>query len=107
MEPVSPSSSSTSIRRVQRSNILHCLQFTTSQVRPWDKRPESIDQLVSAFFANDPYYPRPRRSDTLYNHFKIAYLDACGGDSEALASAFFGAVELTQAQRDAKRTQDI
>ena len=69
--------------------------------------PGGDGQLVSAFFANDPYYPHPRRSDTLYNHFKIAYLDACGGDSEALASAFFGAVELTQAQRDAKRTQDI
>lgn len=77
-----------------------------SQVRPWDKRLESIDQLVSAFFANDPYYPRPRTSDTLYNHFKSAYLDDCGGVSEALAIAFFGAIESTQAERDARRAQE-
>ena len=81
-------------------------QFTTPQVRPWDKHPESIDQLVSAFFANDPYYPRPHTSDALYNHFKTAYLDHCGGDNEALAAAFFDAIESTQAERDARRAQE-
>jgi hypothetical protein len=75
-------------------------------VRPWDERPESVDGLVSAFFANDPYYPRPRKSDAFYNHFKSAYLGGCGGDSEALAAAFFNAIELTQAQRDAERARD-
>ena len=74
-------------------------------MRPWDKRPESIDQLVSAFFANDPYYPRPRASDTLYGDFKAGYLGGCEGDSEALATAFFEAIELAQAKRDSERAQ--
>lgn len=75
-------------------------------MRTWDKRPESIDQLVSAFFTNDPYYPRPRTSDNLYHHFKAAYLSECGGDSKVLATAFFDAIELTQAQRDVKKVED-
>ena len=68
-------------------------------MRTWDKRPETIDQLVSAFFANDPYYPRPRASDSLYSDFKAGYLGGRGRESEALAAAFFDAIELTQAQR--------
>jgi hypothetical protein len=77
-------------------------------VRTWDKRPESVDQLVSAFFANDPYYPRPRTSDALYNNFKAAYLSSCNdeGVSEVLSTTFFDAIESTQAQRDIRRTQE-
>ena len=45
-------------------------------------------------------------SDALYNHFKTAYLNGCGGDSEVLAAAFLNAIELTQAQRDARRVRD-
>ena len=75
-------------------------------MRSWDKRQGSIDGLVSAFFANDPYYPRPRTSDTLYNHFKTAYLGECGGDNEALECTFFHAIESMQVQRDVKRVQE-
>ena len=75
-------------------------------MRSWDKRPEFTDQLVSAFFANDPYYPRPRASNTLYSDFKAGYLGSCGRNSQALAAAFFDAIELTQAQRDGGRAQD-
>ena len=83
-------------------------RLNVPQVRTWDKRPESVDQLVSAFFANDPYYPRPRTSDALYNQFKTAYLISCGneGADEDLAIAFFDAIESTQAQRDTRRTQE-
>jgi len=87
-------------------NSFCAFQFTTSQVRPWDRRPESIDQLVSAFFANDPYYPRPRASDPLYNDFKAGYLGSCGRENQALVVAFFDAIELTQAERDSGRAQD-
>ncbi len=48
----------------RRAPYEYVLWFRT-QVRYWPKTVESIDALVSAFFANDPYYPRPRPSNRL------------------------------------------
>ena len=73
------------------------------EMRVWSRKIEDIDQLVEAFFQNDPYYPRPRLSDPLYMDFRLGYIEAYPQDSkeaEELAVAFLGAIEREQAKRD-------
>ncbi|KAF9046826.1 hypothetical protein BDZ89DRAFT_1108647 [Hymenopellis radicata] len=73
-----------------------------NQVRYWPKTLERIDELVSAFFANDPYYPRPRPSDPLYVAFKEAYLAECTDDVADIGQAFIAAIEAEQVGRDVR-----
>ena len=43
--------------------------FPLFKMRPWSRKKEEINQLVESFFTNDPYYPRPRPQDPLYQKF--------------------------------------
>ena len=73
------------------------------KMRPWSRKIEDLNQLVEAFFLNDPYYPRPRLADPLYKIFRLAYVEAYPKDSkgaEELAEGFLSAIEREQAERD-------
>ncbi|KAL4250540.1 hypothetical protein ABKN59_002310 [Abortiporus biennis] len=69
-----------------------------NQVRKWSKTVEGVDELVSAFFTNDPYYPRPRPNEPLYEAFKSAYMGEYRSDMRG--EAFITAIEAEQANRD-------
>jgi hypothetical protein len=72
-------------------------------MRPWSRKKDEIHQLVEAFFSNDPYYPRPRPADPLYQKFLLAYLEAHPKESQEtaeLAEAFLRVIESEQAKRD-------
>ncbi|CAA7267110.1 unnamed protein product [Cyclocybe aegerita] len=64
-----------------------------NQMRKWTKQDSDIETLTSAFFSNDPYYPRPRSSDALYATFKTGYLSAFSGDLVPWGNAFLAAIE--------------
>ncbi|KAF8513426.1 hypothetical protein BU17DRAFT_53305 [Hysterangium stoloniferum] len=79
--------------------------ITTSKLRSWLRKKEDIKQLVDAFFINDPYYPRPRAIDPIYQHFRTGYINAYPQQSKEavdVAEAFLLALEAEQAQRDAR-----
>jgi hypothetical protein len=72
-------------------------------MRPWSREKNEIHQLVEAFFSNDPYYPRPRPEDPLYQKFRIGYLEVHSKESKEateLAEVFLRAIEAEQAKRD-------
>jgi len=72
-------------------------------MRPWSRKKDEIHQLVEAFFINDPYYPRPRPEDSLYQKFCLGYLEVHSKESKeatALAEVFLRAIEAEQAKRD-------
>jgi hypothetical protein len=69
-------------------------QFTTDDA--------GIIALADAFFINDPYYPRPRKNDVLYESFKAAYLRACSSNLASWAEKFLDEIENRQAERDDK-----
>ena len=71
----------------------------------WDKTEEGISGLVQAFFANDPYYPRPRQTDDLYILFKQAYLGQYPNESITLGQQFITLIEEEQRRRDAVSSQ--
>lgn len=73
------------------------------QSREWGKNMKGVSELVTAFMSNDPYYPRPRPQDPLYQTFRTAYLDACLAkqDLRDVALTFLAAIEHEQAKRDA------
>ena len=62
------------------------------QMRRFSKPSPDIPDLVSAFFSNDPYYPRPSASDPLYASFCSGYTTACK-DYRALGLSFLSAIE--------------
>jgi hypothetical protein len=70
------------------------------KMRPWNRTKEEIPQLVEAFFVNDPYYPRPRVADPLYQAFKSGYMSAYPTESAELGEAFLRAIEAHQATSD-------
>ncbi|KIY52170.1 hypothetical protein FISHEDRAFT_35658 [Fistulina hepatica ATCC 64428] len=75
-----------------------------NQVREWNKTEDDIATLVSAFFSNDPYYPRPRPNDSLYQSFKKGYQEAfvqISSSGMPFADLFLQAIEQEQARRDA------
>ena len=50
-----------------------------SQMCTWklERNADEIQQLVDAFYSNDPYYPRrPNPNDPLYKEFSNGYLSA-------------------------------
>ncbi|KZT00360.1 uncharacterized protein LAESUDRAFT_718217 [Laetiporus sulphureus 93-53] len=73
-----------------------------NQMRTWKKTVEELGTLVSSFFANDPYYPRPRPSDPLYMAFKNGYSSAYSSQAgcHAIDTAFLHDIEIEQARRD-------
>ncbi|KZT19826.1 hypothetical protein NEOLEDRAFT_1077142 [Neolentinus lepideus HHB14362 ss-1] len=81
-------------------------QVPPAQVRRW----ADVGDLVRAFFANDPYFPRPRQGDPLYLAFKRAYLEQYGQSTMHVGEAFIEAIQAEQATRDsraASSTPDI
>ena len=57
-------------------------------MRTWKRNPNEIQQLVEAFYTNDPYYPRPNPDDLLYKEFSNDYLSAHPEESEDVGEAF-------------------
>ncbi|KAJ7602200.1 hypothetical protein DFH06DRAFT_1259386 [Mycena polygramma] len=74
-----------------------------NQVRPWDKTIETVHELSTAFFLNDPYYPSPYIAPDTYEVFRDAYLEAAPAEVRALAEAFIHAIQEEHAKRDAAR----
>ena len=72
-------------------------------MRPWSRKKNDIHQLVEAFFSNDPYYPRPRPEDSLYQKFCLGYMEVHLKESKEaaeLAEVFLHTIEAEQAKRD-------
>ncbi|KAF8325491.1 hypothetical protein F5887DRAFT_1019271 [Amanita rubescens] len=67
-----------------------------NQMRAWSRKKEDVHQLVESFFTNDPYYPRPRPEDPLYQKF-CAWLY---GRAIQLAQDFLRTIEAEQGRRD-------
>lgn len=68
-------------------------------MRTWKRNPNEIQQLVDAFYTNDPYYPRPNPNDTLYKEFGNGYLSAHpkeSRDATDVGEAFLRAIEKEQ-----------
>lgn len=82
---------------------LTCINYLY-QMRSWDRTVETVSILAQAFFDNDPYYPRPRPLEPLYEDFKAAYKEQVPADYQHLADAFLRAIEITQAKRDNRRS---
>ncbi|KAF8329248.1 hypothetical protein F5887DRAFT_1005001 [Amanita rubescens] len=74
-----------------------------NQMRAWSRKKEDVHQLVESFFTNDPYYPRPRPEDPLYQKFCVGYMDAYPKNSDEaiqLAQDFLRTIEAEQGRRD-------
>ena len=66
-------------------------------MRPYDKEDGTdVTPLVDAFFANDPYYPRPVPGHPLYDIFRQAYLRSCGTERRKGAELFLRSIEERQ-----------
>ncbi|KAI0071981.1 hypothetical protein K474DRAFT_1668355 [Panus rudis PR-1116 ss-1] len=68
-----------------------------NQMRAFDKQSGDISQLVDAFFANDPYYPRPVPNDPLYDIFRQAYMHCCPSQHAARGVHFLQEIEARYA----------
>jgi hypothetical protein len=71
-------------------------------MRTWKRNPNEIQQLVDAFYTNDPYYPRPNPNDPLYKEFSNGYLSAYPKDwrdAIDVGEAFLHAIENEQSRR--------
>jgi Zinc finger protein len=67
-----------------------------------EKESNEIQQLVEAFYTNDPYYPRPNPDDPLYKEFSNGYLSAHPKESRDAIDAgetFLHAIENEQRRR--------
>lgn len=73
------------------------------KMRQWSKVTADIQKLVDAFYTNDPYYPRARPDEHLYNHFRLGYLAVYPEEAIEIANAFLEAIEAEQATRDSRR----
>ncbi|KDR65770.1 hypothetical protein GALMADRAFT_162381 [Galerina marginata CBS 339.88] len=78
--------------------------FDWNQMRRWSKTVVDVHLLVEAFFVNDPYYPRPRPEDQLYQNFCVGYMAQYPQDSTSdaqirLAEVFLREIEAEQARR--------
>lgn len=77
-------------------------------MRAWKRNKDEIQQIVDSFFINDPYYPRPRANNRLYQQFRIGYKAAHpseSNDAVEIAEEFLHAIEAEQAKRDSRKTQ--
>ena len=73
------------------------------KMRRWSKTGADIQELVDAFYINDPYYPRARPDERLYNHFRLGYLAVYPEEAIEIGNAFLQAIEAKQAIRDSRR----
>ncbi|KAI1795427.1 hypothetical protein LXA43DRAFT_1058561 [Ganoderma leucocontextum] len=64
----------------------------------YDRVAGDVSELVDAFFANDPYYPRPVSGDALYDTFKRGYIGACPSESRERAALFLQAKQAHHAE---------
>jgi hypothetical protein len=72
-------------------------------MRAWSRKKDDVHQLVESFFTNDPYYPRPRPEDPLYQKFCLGYMDAYpkySDEAVQLAQDFLCTIEAEQGRRD-------
>ncbi|KAF9529527.1 hypothetical protein CPB83DRAFT_811995 [Crepidotus variabilis] len=76
-----------------------CWILDYNQMRPWDKTANEISSLCASFFHNDPYYPRPDPTDSLYLAFKRSYQEQVQENNRPLAEQFFDALEVMWATR--------
>ncbi|KAI0351815.1 hypothetical protein OH77DRAFT_1523922 [Trametes cingulata] len=74
-----------------------------NQVREFDRLGGDVTTLVDAFFANDPYYPRPIPGEPLYDIFKETYLRSCDTGYRSGADRFLRAIEEQEASRTAAK----
>jgi hypothetical protein len=81
---------------------MYVFLFTLIRVkmRQWSKARADIQELVDAFYSNDPYYPRARPDEYLYSQFRLGYLAAYPEEAIEIAHAFLQAIEAEQAIRD-------
>jgi len=70
-----------------------------NQMRTWNRNPNETQQLVEAFYTNDPYYPRPNPDDPLYKEFSDGYLSVHPKESRDVSEAFLRAIENEQRRR--------
>lgn len=78
---------------------LHALDF--NQMRPLNKEPaHDVPLLVESFFLNDPYFPRPRADDCLFESFRAGYFEMLDPGLATLSPAFFEEIAGEQARRD-------
>jgi hypothetical protein len=71
-------------------------------MRTWKRNPNEIQQLVDAFYTNDPYYSRPSPNVLLYKEFSNGYLSAHPKelrDAIDVGEAFLRAIENEQRRR--------
>ena len=72
-------------------------------MRFWSRKKDEVHQLAKPFFSNDPYYPRPRFADPLYQKFHLGYLKVRpkrSYEAAELAEAFLRTIETEQTKRD-------
>ena len=72
-------------------------------MRLWSRKKDEVHQLAKPFFSNNPYYPRPRFADPLYQKFYLGYVEERPkGSKEAaeLGEAFLRTIEAEQTKRD-------
>lgn len=70
---------------------------------------EGVVQAVTAFWRNDPYYPRPEKDPILWSVFRERYIqvsEACGGEPEAverrrILSRYF--IDLVEQERKLRK----
>ena len=71
-------------------------------MRTWKQNSNEIQQLVDAFYTNDPYYPRPNPNDPLYKEFGNGYMSAHPRELRGavdIGEAFLSAIENEQRRR--------
>ena len=73
------------------------------KTRQWSKARADIQELVDAFYTNDPYYPRARSDERQYNHFRLGYLAVYPEEAIEIGNAFLQANKAEQAIRDSRR----
>lgn len=73
----------------------------------FDTTSSPVDELVSAFFDIDPYYPRARPTEPLYDTFVIGYLSQLVGFEGNRGAEFLDALELARAAKDEKKRRGV
>ncbi|KAH0585317.1 hypothetical protein H2248_008558 [Termitomyces sp. 'cryptogamus'] len=73
----------------------------TAEMRAFDKNNGNVSELVNAFFSNDPYYPRPVLTDSLYTNFKQMYMRSCPEEYRTRGALFLQTIEARYAKQSA------
>ncbi|KAI1784401.1 hypothetical protein LXA43DRAFT_856436, partial [Ganoderma leucocontextum] len=75
----------------QRCHFMSSISSRCMRASERDKG--DVSGLVDAFFANNPYYPRPVPGDVLYDPFRRGYIDACPSETRERATLFLQAIQ--------------